>query len=406
VGECPADWELPFIGELTDLLTNGYVGPSLPHQVDGPANGVRYLQGFNVRPNRLDMTRATWVGSDFHQCNAKSQLKTGDLLIVQSGHIGTAAVVPESAAGSNCHALIIARFRKDEFNPEFAAQYINSEIGQARLRGLAVGSSLPHINMSEIGEFRIPKPTLEEQNAIVDLARAWDTAIEKTEKLIFAKERRHAALVSDLLVKRSKALPKVRIRDIAERVQRKSDGGEFPLLTISSAAGFVRQEDKYSRYMAGESAKTYTLLRAGEFAYNKGNSLRYEFGCVFQLQGYSEALVPSVYVSFKLNEEVCHSFMRHLFAADYLKPQLGALVKTGVRNNGLLNISPEEFLGAKVPLPTYRTQEQIARILDASERDTLGLRKQLAAIQAQKRGLMRQLLTGRWRMKPSKAKAA
>lgn len=150
--------------------------------------------------------------------------------------------------------------------------------------------------------------------------------------------------------------------------------------------------------MAGESAKTYTLLRAGEFSYNKGNSKRYEFGCVFQLQNYDAALVPSVYVSFRLHDSVCSAFMRHLFIADYLKPQLRALVKTGVRNNGLLNISPDEFLSTIVPLPPLDQQTQIAKALDAASAEIDLLKRQLAALRVQKRGLMQKLLTGQWRM--------
>lgn len=154
--------------------------------------------------------------------------------------------------------------------------------------------------------------------------------------------------------------------------------------------------------MAGESAKTYTLLRAGEFSYNKGNSKRYEFGCVFQLQDFDAALVPSVYVSFRLHDSVSASYMRHLFGADYLKPQLRALVRTGVRNNGLLNIRPDEFMGTKVRLPPLADQVQIASYLDTVCAEIDLLKQQLAALRTQKRGLMQKLLTGQWRL-PLKA---
>ncbi len=150
VGQCPDDWQQVFIDEVAELLTNGYVGPSLPYQTNNPENAVRYLQGFNVRPNKIDFGNATWVTKDFHERNPKSCLREGDILVVQSGHIGTAAVVLETAAGSNCHALIIVRFHKNKVAPHFFSQYINSEIGQARLRGLEVGSSMLHINTSEL----------------------------------------------------------------------------------------------------------------------------------------------------------------------------------------------------------------------------------------------------------------
>lgn len=399
-GPCPTEWKQPHIDELTELLTNGFVGTSLPHQTENSATGIRYLQGFNVRSNKLDLTRTTWVTHDFHAKNRKSQLREGDVLVVQSGHIGTAAVVPKEAAGSNCHAVIICRFNSEIVDPNYASQYLNSPVGQARLRGLHVGSSLPHINTSELGRFKLPLPPLHEQKKLANLWVTWDTAIQKAEQLIAAKERQYCGLVGKLITgcSNSKSWRHACIRDIADRVQRQGDGGDYPLLTISSASGFIRQEDRYSRYMAGESAKSYTLLRAGEFSYNKGNSKRYEFGCVFQLQNYDAALVPSVYVSFRLHGSVSAAYMRHLFMADYLKPQLRALVKTGVRNNGLLNISPDEFLSTTVPLPSLHQQNKIAQVLDAASADIDLLKQQLAALRIQKRGLMQKLLTGQWRL--------
>lgn len=269
-------------------------------------------------------------------------------------------------------------------------------------------TSLVHVRKADITRARISLPGEHEQEAVATALGYWDTAIQKTEQLIAAKERHYSGLIRRLINGRSKSESwgHASIRDIADRVQRQGDGGDYPLLTISSASGFIRQEDRYSRYMAGESAKTYTLLRAGEFSYNKGNSKRYEFGCVFQLREYETALVPSVYVSFELHESVCAAYMRHLFAGDYLKPQLRALVKTGVRNNGLLNIKPDEFLGTTVPLPSLEEQVRIANALDAARAEVDLLGQQLDALRTQKRGLMQKLLTGQWRLPVRKQKGA
>lgn len=278
----------------------------------------------------------------------------------------------------------------------------NLKSKKALLESLAPQNAQKNINLEILRPLPFDAPPFEEQQAIASVLNTWEAAIEKTEQLIASKEQYFLALVRLLIFKREtpeKSWRRTRICDISERVQRRGDGKGYPLLTISSASGFVRQEEKYRRYMAGESAKTYTLLRAGEFSYNKGNSLRYEFGCIFQLEQYEAALVPSVYVSFRLHDSVCAAYMRHLFAADSLKPQLRALVKTGVRNNGLLNIRPDEFMGTTVPLPPQEEQQRIASALDAAQMEIRLLKVKLAALCDQKRGLMHKLLTGQWRMK-------
>jgi len=245
-------------------------------------------------------------------------------------------------------------------------------------------------------------PPLKEQIAISNMLSICDLVIEKTRKLIDVKEAKYKWLQQQLIIKSSqnnKNWRQCRICDIADRIQRKSNGAEYPILTISSSAGFVLQEEKYSRFMAGKSVEDYILIQRGEFAYNKGNSLRFQFGCIFELKDYDEALVPHVYVCFKLHNEVNPDYLGHVFAADYLKRQLGALVKTGVRNNGLLNIRPEEFMSVTVPIPPAHKQAFIAEILNTARQEINLLKKQVEAYRKLKRGLMQKLLTGQWRVK-------
>ena len=280
------------------------------------------------------------------------------------------------------------------------AEYLYYWFDYHDLQQFCNDGTVPVINGKNLKQQKVPLPDIEAQKRTASMLSAWDTAIEKTEQLIAAKEDRFLALIDRLVLKPAsgKAWKTQKLRDIATRVQRRSDGGGHPVLTISNAFGFVLQEEKYKRYMAGESVKDYILLRRGEFAYNKGNSLRFQFGCVYQLHTYDEAIVPHVYVSFRLHDDISSSYMRHLFAVDYLKPQLGKLVKTGIRNNGLLNIRPDEFLGVTVPIPPLEKQHRIAEILDAARSEIDLLKRQADAYRTQKRGLMQKLLTGQWRV--------
>ena len=289
-----------------------------------------------------------------------------------------------------------------EFSMRWLGFLLSSPAYRKRMGEVATGSSqsMKNISQESVLQMLLPVPPFAEQRRIAQLLGDWESAIEKTERLIAAKEDRFLALIDRLVLKPAsgKVWKTQKLRDIATRVQRRSDGGGHPVLTISNASGFVLQEEKYKRYMAGESVKDYILLRRGEFAYNKGNSLRFQFGCVYQLHTYDDAIVPHVYVCFRLHDDISSSYLRHLFAVDYLKPQLGKLVKTGIRNNGLLNIRPNEFLGVTVPIPPLEKQHRIAEILDAARSEIDLLKRQADAYRTQKRGLMQKLLTGQWRV--------
>jgi len=302
------------------------------------------------------------------------------------------------AFNQDIKALIVSK----EINPKYLLFFLHAQ--KNRLLDLvdSAGHGTGRLNTTSLMAFPVLIPSLPEQNAIADFFSTWDAAIEKTERLIAAKENGFKGLVQKLVLTPSQIKghwKHSRISDISKRIQRRPNGDELPILTISSASGFVLQEEKYSRYMAGESIKNYILLRKGEFAYNKGNSLRYQFGCVFKIEAYNEALVPHVYVCFKLNPGVDSEYIDHLFHADYLKRQLGRIVKTGVRNNGLLNIKPDEFMNVTIPIPSFDQQKQIASTLNTARQEIDLLKKQAEAFRKQKRGLMQKLLTGQWRVK-------
>ena len=368
--------------------------------VDDAQDGILVLRSSNIKNGELSFNDNVYVRATIPD-NALT--REGDILVCvrngSRGLIGKSALITGAGVGV-AHGAFMMLFRAEE--SAFIYQlFQNREYFRQVHENL--GATINSINGSDFLGFRFAFPPKAERAAIADLLSAWDTAIKKSVQLISAKEKRYLALIDRLVLKPASAkVWKIqKLSDVATRVQRRSDGGDHPVLTISNASGFVLQEEKYERYMAGESVKDYTLLRRGEFAYNKGNSLRFQFGCVYQLNTYDEALVPHVYVCFCLHDEVSSSYLRHLFAADYLKAQLGKLVKTGVRNNGLLNIRPDEFMGVTVPIPPLEQQHRIAVILDAARSEIDLLKRQADTYRTQKRGLMQKLLTGQWRVNVS-----
>lgn len=394
----PNHWNSITVEDACEQVSVGIVIQPAQYYTD-EANGVKTFRSANVGNGRINDRDWVYISQEGHNKNKKSELKSGDVLVVRSGAPGTSCVVTEEFVGSNCIDIVFARPRKNILLPEFLSIYTNSDVGKKHIAATQGGLALKHFNVGAYKKMTIDIPDIKEQIAIADLLSTWDEAIDKMERLIAAKEKQYEWLVNQHILSPAKndmRWKHRRICDISERIQRKSDGGDYPILTISSASGFVLQEEKYSRFMAGKSLDDYTLLRRGEFAYNKGNSLRFQFGCIFPLQSYEQALVPHVYVSFRLKTGIDADYLQHLFQADYLKPQLAALVNTGVRNNGLLNISPATFMKVTVPLPPLEQQQQIAAILSIARQEISLLKQQTDALRRQKRGLMQKLLTGVW----------
>lgn len=285
------------------------------------------------------------------------------------------------------------------------SEFLYYSLTHTKLFKIADTSTIPQINNKHILPYQFLLPPVAEQRRIAEILSTWDRAIEATEKLIANSQLQKKALMQQLLTGK-KRLPGFagewrfeRICDVSDRVSRRNDGQGLPILMISSSQGFVRQDEKFNRYMAGKSADDYISLRQGEFAYNKGNSKTYEFGCIFPLENYTEALVPHVYVCFAMKADHDADFYKVLFESDYLRPQLKRIVKTGVRNNGLLNITPSEFLETTVPVPPLDEQRAISKTLSAATAVVQRLTGRLEHLRTEKSALMQQLLTGKRRVK-------
>ena len=204
VGPSPLEWKAPRLSEVSTLITNGFVGTATPFYTD--ITGVPYLYGTNVRANKLETNEIRYVTREFHTAQSKTALKAGDLLTVQSGHIGETAVVTDQFHGANCHALIVTRLKQEKADPHYLCFYVNSEIGRARMKGLEVGSTILHINTKDLKKFRVLLPSLPEQKKIAQILSTWDKAISVTEKLLTNSQRQKKALMQQLLTGKKRLL--------------------------------------------------------------------------------------------------------------------------------------------------------------------------------------------------------
>ena len=150
-----------------------------------------------------------------------------------------------------------------------------------------------------------------------------------------------------------------KLGDICSRVQGNDGRMELPTLTISAGNGWMNQEDRFSGNIAGKEQKNYTLLKRGELSYNHGNSKLAKYGTVFSLQTYEKALVPRVYHSFKV-EKGNANFVEYYFATKLPDRELGKLISSGARMDGLLNIGYDDFMGISLLLPKTQEQDCIA----------------------------------------------
>jgi type I restriction enzyme S subunit len=199
IGIIPSDWGINKLSEITTLMTNGFVGTVTSFYSESDSD-ILYIQGYNVEENGFNFKGIKYVTKDLHKQHSKSSLQEGDLLTIQTGDVGLTTIVPKELVGSNCHALIISRFKKEICNSKYYSYYFNSFEGRSRLKSIETGTTMKHINVGNLLQFVVPlPPTLAEQTAIATSLSDADDLISNLEKLIEKKRNIKQGAMQQLL---------------------------------------------------------------------------------------------------------------------------------------------------------------------------------------------------------------
>jgi len=162
-------------------------------------------------------------------------------------------------------------------------------------------------------------------------------------------------------------------------------------VSISAGIGFVPQTEKFGRDISGNQYQLYTLVRDGDFVYNKGNSLKSPEGCVYLLQGWGQVAAPNVFICFRLKDGYSNGFFQNCFESNAHGKKLKRHITSGARSNGLLNISKDAFFGVEIPTPTWAEQQKIADCLSSLDELIAAQARKVDGLKAHKKGLMQQL---------------
>jgi len=400
VGVIPEEWQTPRLSSLTILMTNGFVGTATRHYASND-EGVLYIQGYNVQENSFNFHGIKFVTEEFHRANMKSCLREGDLLTVQTGDVGLTTVVPDRLAGSNCHALIISRFDKKAICPTFISYYLNSKPGRARLRLIETGTTMKHLNVGDVLQFRVPlPPTKAEQEAIAEVLSDVDALIESLEQLITKKRDLKQGATQELLTGR-KRLPGFndewktkRIAEVASPSSEKNtDATRLPVLTCSKHHGFVDSLAYFKNQVFSNDTSTYKIIRRGQIGYPANHV---EEGSIGLQNLYDVALVSPIYVVFSVSEEVDSHFLHRVLKLDSYRHKFKMATTSSVDRRGSLRWPA--FSEITVSLPLLPEQNAIVAVLSDMDVEITALDAKLAKARRLKQGMMHNLLTGSIRL--------
>jgi len=183
----------------------------------------------------------------------------------------------------------------------------------------------------------------------------------------------------------------VTLKDASTPVTERVGERKLTPISISAGIGFVPQAEKFGRDISGNQYQLYTLVRDGDFVFNKGNSLKFPQGCVYLLQEWRQVAAPNVFICFRLKNGYSNGFFQHCFEQNQHGKQLKRHITSGARSNGLLNISKDTFFGVEISIPSLSEQQKIANCLSSLDDLITAQARKVVALKTHKKGLMQQL---------------
>lgn len=163
--------EYRFIPEFAKTYI-GLVTTMTQHYVK---EGVKLLFNSSVKENHFDFPKMVYLDNEFAEKNSSRMHKLGDIITVHTGDVGTSAIIDETLEGSLGFATIVTRiYNQEDVLPKYVSYYLNSNENKNNIYKLIKGDR-NNLNLKDFNKLRVPIPSLEQQQRIVDILDRFDT---------------------------------------------------------------------------------------------------------------------------------------------------------------------------------------------------------------------------------------
>ena len=200
IGKVPKEWDVRKLKAVSARINVGVV--IRPSEYFDDNGTVPFLRGINVKEYTISSENMVYISQTSNRALSKSQVHTGDILIVRDGNIGASCVVPSCYNGANVVSMVIVT-PNNNCDSRFLCYSLNSEVGKTQFTLTKIGSALTHTSVSAVSDILSPVPSREEQYEIADYLDAKcseiDGLIAKKEQLVKELESYKKSLIYEVV---------------------------------------------------------------------------------------------------------------------------------------------------------------------------------------------------------------
>ena len=196
-------WEQRKLGEIYGSIGNAFVGTATPYYVE---QGHFYLESNNVKDGQINHNSEIFINDEFYEKQKDKWLHSGDVVMVQSGHVGHAAVIPKELNNTAAHALIMFRNPKEEIEPYFLNYEYQTDKVKKKIENITTGNTIKHILASDMQEFVVDVPKYEEQKVIASYFSHLDHLITLHQHKLFCAKNVMKYITTDINTPKKEAI--------------------------------------------------------------------------------------------------------------------------------------------------------------------------------------------------------
>lgn len=248
------DWEQRKLGGIYSKIRNAFVGTATPYYV---TQGHFYLESNNVKNGKINRNTEVYINDAFYHRQKENWLHTGDIVVVQSGHVGHSAVIPPELNNTAAHALIIIANPTESVDPYFVNNYLQTARARRDIMNITTGNTIQHILASEMKKFQVTLPQFDEQKKISELIMLFDDAIALHQRKQSLLEKLKQGYLQKLFPQKGQRQPELRFSGFTDDWEQRKLGnitesfsGGTPSVTNSAFYGgaipFIRSAEIHS----------------------------------------------------------------------------------------------------------------------------------------------------------------
>ncbi|RJQ81918.1 restriction endonuclease subunit S [Amycolatopsis panacis] len=389
------------IGEIRDLVDPS---PDLLSARTPPEFVFKYIDLGSVDRGSINWPAVGRFSFRSAPSRARRLVRRGDILYgtVRPALCSHAYVdTDETCVASTGFAVLRSNSRS---HSRYIYHLIMSDIVKRESRKFEAGSNYPAVNESDVLRYSVPVPSLDKQRKIADILDAVDESIRSTERMIAKLEQAKQGLLNNLLSFES-AQEDWRLLTLGQLTTKIVDGVHATPRYVEKGVPFVTVENltrtrgislSPCRYITASDHRAFSVRadpRPGDVLVSKDGTLG-----VARVVGKQHGAF-SIFVSVAMLRPrptvVMPEFIALFFVSEYFYRQLGSQSS----GSGLKHIHLNQFRNLELPVPSINEQRRIMSILGAADDRIIAEMHDLTKLRRLKLGLMRDLLTGRVRVK-------